>query len=595
MSSLSFEQSMMALGGRMQNVFPQVPYGRGMGDARSESYGRAREEWRRAVPIADGYVVEIQRSIKALRDRRDAYQNAAIAMERDLGPVGGYQIQQVAGQIVGLSSQISDMIDQIEPAFNRFNSAYQGWRSMSGDSSWLTAEQAKAAEGPYPGNGGDWVVSKFAAIASLAANTNTVLRDLEANYQALQSQAQQVNEAKQKQARELQQIADDQARAAKQAAEDAQVQADARNAAALAAQQAAAAQADAQARVELARIQAQQAASAGEAERAQADRNIQLQIEQQRLAQEAALQETLFALKQQEAQRAYEREERSSERQEERDQLALILQLMDKGLIQPGQVELEGIGPLGAPQAQGANYQGAANYQGGPVPLGYQLIDEMTGQPVQQGYPGGQVYPGYPAPMQSYGYPGTPTYGPPPVVAPAPQQQQQAPQQQGGIPGIEFGPLDVGRELFGMGGMGDGEAVSLPAGAKVAPGYLMSPTGTGNWTVTAPDGRQFYTSNAQVTQPGSVQLLDPPAGVIFYSKPDEPSMWDSIAKGLNTITPFGVKAADSYLRAERGESLLSPQQPQGGGGISGTTLAIGGAVLLGIAGAVVFATRKKGD
>jgi hypothetical protein len=123
----------------------------------------------------------------------------------------------------------------------------------------------------------------------------------------------------------------------------------------------------------------------------------------------------------------------------------------------------------------------------------------------------------------------------------------------------------------------------------------MSPTGTGNWTVVAPDGRQFYTSNAQVTQPGDVQLLDQKAGVIFYSKPAEPSIWDSISKGLNTITPFGVKAADSYLRAERGESLLSPQQPQGGGGISGTTLAIGGAVLLGIAGAVVFATRKKGN
>jgi hypothetical protein len=613
MSGLSYEESMLALGGRLPGRFSGVTYGRGMGDAQAGAYGKAREEWKVTIAASDRYVSDIQRSIKSLRDKRDAYQNAAINMERDLGPLG-YQIKTIAGQIVGLSIQIGDMIDQIEPEFNRINGMYQSFRSMTGDAGWLAAERVKPSGAPGQGA---WVAGALAPIAAQAASANVVLRDLDANYQALQNQAQVIKESKEKEARELKQIADDQARAQQQLAQQASDQAASQAAAAAAANQAAIAQADAAARVELARIQAAQAAQAAVQSASQGDRALQLEMERQRMAADQALQAQLFALEQARMEREYAREEKTFERQEERDQLAMILQLMDKGLIQPGQVELEGIGPLGAaPGAQQQGYGYGAPYQGGAVPPGYHVIDDTTGQPVQQAYPGAQPYTGfpqaygapqgYPAPQgygpppQGYGYPGTPSYGPPPVVAPqfAPRQQQ-APQQQApqqpysGIPGIEYSSsFTPGAELFGMGGLG-ASAVSLPPGSTVAPGYGMAQDPSGNWVVTAPDGRTFTMSAAQVGQAGA-RVGDPKTGTVFYTTPSEASFADSFGNLLSTITPFGLTAGEAYLKAKRGESILPPQQlPQGGGGgISGGMLALGGLAAAGVVAAVVISNKK---
>jgi hypothetical protein len=120
----------------------------------------------------------------------------------------------------------------------------------------------------------------------------------------------------------------------------------------------------------------------------------------------------------------------------------------------------------------------------------------------------------------------------------------------------------------------------------------MIPATGGNWTVNSPDGRSFTMSAAQVQQP-SARVGDPKTGAIFYTTPAESTLADSVGNLLSTITPFGLTAGESYLRAKRGESILPPQQPPQGGGISGGMLAAGALAVLGIGAAVVLNKKSK--
>jgi hypothetical protein len=588
---------MMAMGNRLPGLSGGGYHMRGMGDAASRAWASAREEWSKVLPIADAAIREIDGILSDVKDKRDEYNNYSYrVIEECVSLDCGYEGETIAKKMVNLGNSVGELPDPWENTYQELKRKYIGWKAMK--DGWHTAQTDPMRPAGTQGWGG-WVGSMFQSLQSEASIIESQFRDFDSEFEALERSFRQIKDSREREAKEMA----DAILEADRIEKDRLASIDERN-------RQIAADAKIAADIERLRIEAQQAAGLAARKISAEERALALELERERLAREDALQKQLFALKKQEIDRQYERER---EAREGRDQLALVLQLMDKGLIAPGQVEVEGIGPLGVPEQQ-QPYGYGSTYQGGAVPAGYQLIDDSTGQPVNMpgypAYPGGGGYNPYapPAPqVPGWGYPGTQSYGPPqqyqqpaPVPAPPPVVQP-APQQApgpvySGLPGIEYGPFTPGAELFGgeLDGAGLGNSAgNLPAGAYVAPGYRMFPEGN-NWKVITPEGKEWTMSNAQVQQPG-MELYDPDTKVTYYRVPQEESVGDSIVGFFNKITPTGLTAGEAYLRAKRGESILPQQAPTGGGGGRGMgSLVVGGLVLGGIGiAAFSFLKRKK--
>jgi hypothetical protein len=603
MSSLSYNESMNALGGRLPGgSIMNVPSygGRGMGSFSSAQ--AAYEQDVASVAKIDG---QIRGVLDRMKSAQAKFRNFAFNIEQQYGQFG-FRIKGLASQAVDLSGDIGNMLADSESEYRAIRSEFDSAN---------TSLQNLAAASPTPGNTNGWPPYFQSALSQI----QTRARDLdtyEGELRNIEMQIEQLVEVESKKLR------DEQARlAAIDREQQSAAQAAANQAAQIAAQQqsaqmasasqaaaqaaAAAAQAEAQAQssmfsaesaatIELARIQAEQARLAREDARISEERTLRLQLEQQRMTSDQAMQDMMMQLEIQRMDREAAQADKSSERRDDRDRLALILELAGKGLIAK-----EAAGQAIA-QAVGVNYQAPVQaYQGGPVPPGFQLVDDQTGQVVQAGA-GGYQQQGYvpPAPaFNQFPYQAQRQSAPPPPPVAAPAAPAQIINQPAftGIPGLEYGSFAPGAELFGMGGMG-ASAFSLPAGATVAPGYAISQLESGDYQATTPDGRTFSMTDVQVKSPGR-NVADPKTGVVFYTTPAEAGVVDSIANFFGKVAvPVGLTAGDAFMRAKRGESLIAPQAPpaqQGGGGMG--PLLLGGLVVAGIVVAgVSLAGKKKG-
>jgi hypothetical protein len=617
MSGLSFNEAVGALSAR-GSIMGVPSYGHrgamgymlGQFEPIGGRSGTTYEDDLRKISAIDA---QIRKEINTLKAARQRMNDFAYTIDQQYGGLS-FRIKNLTSQAVQLSGEVANLITDSEQEYRdlrtRFDSAH-------------TSLAALAAASPTPGDTRGWPPA-FQAVLSQIQLRSRELGTLDNELRNIERQVNQIVEEEQRKIREEQdrlsaiereQQAVQAAQAAQMAQIAAQEQAARDSAAAQAAAQvaAAAAQAEAQAastqvqvqtqaQIELARIQAEQERQAREDARIAEERALRLQIEQQRLAQEQSMQDVMFQLEQQRLERELAREERQYTKQDEASRLETLLKLAAAGFLQKDQVAQAVSQAVGVPYTPAA--PGAIPYQGGPVPPGYQLVDDQTGLPVSPGaaspygpYPAGGAFSPYGG--QQFPYQSAPTFAapapaaaPPPVVAPA--APVQAPVQMG-VPGIDFGPFSPGAEMFGM-GLG-ASAFSLPPGAVVAPGYAISIMESGDYQATAPDGRTFTMSSSQVNMPGA-RVADPQSGQVFYTTPAEQSVVDSISNLFGkVIAPVGLTAGDAYLRAKRGESILPQAAPPagGGGGMGIGTLALGvaavGAVV--VAGVALSGAGKK--
>jgi hypothetical protein len=318
------------------------------------------------------------------------------------------------------------------------------------------------------------------------------------------------------------------------------------------------------------------------------ERNRMAAISQQRMEAELRreqmaidAEERRLRLQQEAALRAEEREIRAEEREAQLQQLMLIQELAAAGLptdllpagLAPPQKQVQPappVAPAGFPRfAPGAMAPGMAPpgpggqfvLPGFAVPAAgpwspYGPVVQGPGGPAPMGFapevPGFAVQPGF-APVAHAAAPAQPQYQQSSApVLPTPGVYPQEPQA-AAPPGFAWTGFDPGAELFGMGGLGALAQTVNPnlQGALIEERWLvLGPDGSGNYTITRPNGSVFGTFTEDQLFQGA--LRDPSNNqVVFIPPATRPTGTGSaVATEIAAAVREAIRATGSVLTAQ---------------------------------------------